>query len=50
MPELTLYDDDGHAFAGHLDGVGVTELVWREPSAHTGGQRGGVQLGARAGG
>jgi hypothetical protein len=27
-------DDQRDAFAGHLDGVGVTELVWREAAPH----------------
>src|ERR671925_1321961 len=36
VPELALDDDQRHAFAGHLDGVGVTELVRREASPHPG--------------
>jgi len=40
----------GTAFAGHLDGVGVAELVWREAATHS--RRGGdtPQLGACCGG
>jgi hypothetical protein len=30
-----------HAFAGHLDGVGVAQLVRREAAAHA-GQAGGA--------
>ena len=36
VAELALDDDEWHAFAGHLNGVGVPELVRCEPSAHTG--------------
>jgi hypothetical protein len=28
MAELALDDDRRHAFAGHLDGIGVAEVVW----------------------
>jgi hypothetical protein len=43
---LALDDDQRDAFARHLDGMGVTELVWREPAPHS--CRGGraPQLGA----
>src|SRR3954449_11767089 len=34
VSELALDDDERDAFAGHLDGVGVTELVRREPASH----------------
>jgi hypothetical protein len=48
--ELALDDDQRHALAGHLDGVGVAELVGREASTHS--CRGGdtPQLGACRGG
>ena len=36
MPELALDDDQRHPFAGHLDGVGVAELVRREAPTHAG--------------
>ena len=36
MPELALDDVQRHAFAGHLDGVRVAELVRREASPHAG--------------
>jgi hypothetical protein len=34
MSELALDHDQRYAFAGHLDGVGVPELVRREPSPY----------------
>ena len=36
MSELALDDDQRDAFAGHFDGVGVLELVWREASTDAG--------------
>ena len=36
MAELALYDVERDAFAGHLDGVGVPQLVRREAAADTG--------------
>jgi hypothetical protein len=36
MPELPLNDRQRDPFVRHLDRVGVPELMWREPSAHTG--------------
>jgi hypothetical protein len=42
MTELALDDEQGDAFAGHLDGVGVAKLVRSEPPTHTGGQGSGV--------
>jgi hypothetical protein len=48
VAELALDDDQRDAFAGHLDGVGVAELVWREAPAHAG--RGGGAPELRAGG
>ena len=41
VAELVLDDDEWHAFAGHLNGVGVPELVRCEPPAHTGSLGGG---------
>jgi hypothetical protein len=37
VPELPLNDDERHAFASHLDGVGVAQLMWSEPSTNTRG-------------
>ena len=34
--ELALYDHEGNAFARHLDGVRVTELMWGEPPSDAG--------------
>ena len=58
MTELPLDDDQRDAFAGHLDCVGVTELVRREPSPDAGRHSGvsqqradpGRGAGAAAGG
>jgi hypothetical protein len=50
MAELALDDDQWHAFARHLDGVRVTELVWREAPSHSGRGGGAPQLGVRRGG
>jgi hypothetical protein len=36
VTELALDDDQGNAFARHLDGVRVAELVWGEATAHVG--------------
>jgi hypothetical protein len=44
MPELALDDEQGDPFAGHLDCVGVPELVRREPASDAGYCRGVVQL------
>src|SRR5450432_3552546 len=33
MPELALDHEQRDPFAGHVDGVRVPELVWREPAA-----------------
>ena len=40
VSELALDDDQRDAFAGHLDGVGVPELVWGEAAPHS--RRGGA--------
>jgi hypothetical protein len=48
MSELALDDDQWHAFASHLDGVGVPELMWREPAPHSGRVGGAPQLGRAA--
>jgi len=47
MSELALDDDEGDAFAGHLDGVGVPELVRREASPHAGSGGSPAQIGSR---
>jgi hypothetical protein len=44
MAELALDDDQRHALARHLHGVGVAELVWREAAAHTGRDPGATEL------
>jgi hypothetical protein len=36
VPQLALDDVQGDAFLGHLDGVGVTQLVWGEAAPHAG--------------
>jgi hypothetical protein len=36
VSELALYDHEGNAFARHLDGVRVTELMWGEPPSDAG--------------
>jgi hypothetical protein len=36
VSELTLDDDERHTLSGHLNGVGVTQLVWCEAAAHAG--------------
>ena len=46
---LVLDDDQRDAFAGHLDGVGVSELVRGEASAHAGPGSGPAQIGSRRG-
>src|SRR5437763_8490684 len=48
MPELALYDQERDPLAGHLQSVGVPELVGCEPAADSGGQRGLMQLGTDA--
>jgi len=35
-PSCRLDDEQRDSFAAHLDRVGVAELVWCEPAAHTG--------------
>ena len=44
VAKLALDDDQRHAFARHLDGVGVAKLVRREASAHAGRGRGASEL------
>lgn len=41
MVKLPLDDHQRHACAGHLDRVGVLELVGREPTAYS-GETGGI--------
>jgi hypothetical protein len=43
---VALDDDQRNAFMGHLDGVGVTELMRREPSSYAGRRSGLSQFGA----
>lgn len=50
MAELSLDDHDRDSFAGHLDRVGVAELVRREPAPDAGRPGGVSQLRAHAGG
>src|SRR5450755_1225284 len=47
--EVSLYDEQRDALAGHLDGVRVPELMRREPAMNPGGQGGGTQLAADPG-
>jgi hypothetical protein len=47
---LALDDDQRHAFVGHLDGVGVTQLVRREPAPHSCGGSDASQLSPCRGG
>ena len=44
VAELALNDDEWHAFASHLDGVGVTQLVWSEPTTDARGDGRAPQL------
>src|SRR5918992_161222 len=46
VSELALDDDQWHAFACHLDGVGVAELMRREAAPHSCRGGGAPQLGA----
>jgi hypothetical protein len=46
VAELALDHDQRHAFACHLYGMGVAELVWREAAPHSG--RGGCAPQLRA--
>ena len=50
MAELPLDDYERHAFASHLDGVGVTQLMWSEPSTDTRGDGRAAQLSSSGGG
>ena len=50
VAELALNDDERHAFASHLDGVGVAQLMRGEPSADTRGRRGAPKLSSSGGG
>jgi hypothetical protein len=50
MPELPLYDEQRDTLAGHLDGVSVSQLVRRYPSANAGSTRRGVELDTDPGG
>lgn len=50
VSELALYDHYGNAFARHLDGVRVAELMWGEPPSNAGLNGSPAELGAEAGG
>ena len=50
MPELALDVDQRHALVGHLDGVGMAQLMGREASTDARGCRRTAQVGARGGG
>jgi len=50
VPELALYDQQRDTLAGHLDGVSMSQLVRRNPSANAGGIGRGVELDADPGG
>src|SRR5438552_9143014 len=50
VAELALNHDEWHAFASHLDGAGVTQLVWSEPTADARGGGRAPQLSASGGG
>ena len=49
MPELALDHDQRHALVRHLDRVGVTQLMRREPPAHACPGRGTPELFASRG-
>jgi hypothetical protein len=44
LAELALDDDQRDAFAGHLDRVGVAQLMWREATPHSCRGRRSTQL------
>ena len=46
MPELALDDRQRDPFVGHLDRVGVAELMWSEPTPDPGRGGGPAQLAA----
>ena len=50
MPELALYDQQRDTLAGHIDGVSMSQLVRRNPSANAGGISRGVELDTDSGG
>jgi hypothetical protein len=50
VAELSLDDDQGDAFAGHLDGVRVSKLMGCEAPPDAGLRGGVAQLGARRAG
>jgi len=49
VAQLALNDNERHAFASHLDSVGVPELVRGEATPHTGSGGRPTQLGTRRG-
>jgi hypothetical protein len=50
VSELALDDDQRHALAGHLDRVGMAQLMRSEASAHAGSSGGPSKLGASSAG
>jgi hypothetical protein len=49
VAELALVDHERHTFASHFDGVGVSQLMWGEPSADTCCDGRAAQLGSSGG-
>ena len=47
VPELPLDHDERDTFVRHLNGVSVSQLVWRKPPSHTCGRASVMQLFAR---
>jgi hypothetical protein len=50
VAKLALDDDERDAFVGHLDGVGVAQLMGGEASADAGDRGDATQVGACRGG
>ena len=44
VSELALDDDQRDTLVGHLDSVSLSQLVWRESTAHAGEHCGAVEL------
>jgi hypothetical protein len=49
VAELSLDDDERHAFVGHLEGVGVAQLMRGKAPAHAGARCTPAELGAGGG-